>query len=113
MVAPQTFLVAEDGTGTAGHVELDCIVRRLVPTHEASVGMCGAPHADNGGSHEGGQVHVGAVHAHHNVEVAHEDEFLREAVEQGGHANAVGAAFGKSADEFPFLVASAEEEDAA
>lgn len=44
-VAAAAGFVAEDGAGTAYHVEADDVLLALVPAHEAAEGVGGAPDA--------------------------------------------------------------------
>ena len=69
---------AVDAARAAGQVGLYGVVGVLSEAHEAGIGVCGSPDADDGNADEGGEVHVGGVHREHKVEVAHDDEFLVE-----------------------------------
>ena len=76
VVATQAFLLAIDATGAAVHVQLYHVFRALVPAQEARVGMGGSPYAHHGRVYQRGQVHVGTVHAHHHVELTHQDQLF-------------------------------------
>lgn len=77
-ISTHAWLVAIDAARAARQVELHGIGWVLVPSHEASVWMGGAPDAHHRCIDKRSQVHIGAVHAYHHVQVTHEDEFLGE-----------------------------------
>lgn len=113
VIAPEARFVSVDAARPAVEVDLHGVVGVLSPSHESGQRVCGPPDAHHGCVDERGQVHVGRVHAQHDVEVAHQDQFLVEAPQRVG---SVGAVF-----VFPrpfvhlqlLLAAPSEEEDAA
>ena len=84
IVASHTWFIAIDAARAAWQVNLHGILAVLVPSHETCVRMGCAPYADHWCVHQGRQVHVGTVHAYHDVEMAHENKFLGETVQLGG-----------------------------
>ena len=81
IVTASTRFVAEDRAGTARERDLHGVVLLLIPPHEAGIGMGGSPDSHHGGVDERGKVHVGGVHAHHDIEMAHEDQLFMQVVE--------------------------------
>ena len=70
-VAAHAWLVAVDAARTARQVKLYDIVGALMPSHEACVRMSGSPDAYDRSIDERSQMHIGTIHAQHDVEMTH------------------------------------------
>ena len=78
VVAVAAVEVAVGGAGLAGEVGAEGVGAVLAEAVEAEVGMGGPPDADDGGAHDGGEVHVGGVHGDHQGECLHDFQFFGE-----------------------------------
>ena len=113
IVALCARLVAIDRAGTARQVNLHGIVDALVPAHEARIRVCGAPDAYHLGAHERCQVHIGAVHAEHDVETTHQHQFAMQTAHNGRRVGASGVSLLPLFKHGLFVFSASEEEDAA
>ena len=75
--------------------------------------MGGSPHTHHGGGSEGCQMHVGRVHRYEHLQMAHQNKFLVERLELGGHMYTLGKSLAPAGKGLVFLLTSAEEENAA
>ena len=71
-----TRLVAIDAARTARQVDLHGMEDILIPSHKACVRMCSTPNADYRCVNQGSQVHISTIHAEHDIQMAHQVEFL-------------------------------------
>lgn len=92
VVAKAAGLVAVLGTGAAVEGVLHRPVGVLTPAVEAAAGVGGTPKAHHRNAHAGGKMHVGRVHADHEVQLGYLFEFLVEAnfSGQGGRVGVTG-----------------------
>lgn len=111
VVAAEAWFLAEYRAGSARHRQLHHIVLALAPSLETAVGVGGTPYAHYGGAHERGQMHVGRIHRHHYVDMAHQRQLGREAVAFSGERAYTPIALGPSVEHLRFLIASTEKEN--
>ena len=77
IVTPMARTVAVNTAGaTVETIVLNGVLLRLVKSHEAGKGVRSSPDAHHGGGSQRSQVHIGRVHGNHDIQMAHEYQFL-------------------------------------
>ena len=61
--------------------------------------MCSSPNTNHGRVNQRSKVHIGAIHAHHHIEVAHQYQFLRYAVKHSRSVDALRVALNDAIDD--------------
>ena len=72
--------------------------------------MGSPPNANHGRINQRGKVHIGTIHAHHHVEVAHQHQFLRYATKHRRGVNTLRVARNHAVDDGIFVGPFAKEE---
>ena len=113
VVTAQTGLVAVDAAWPARQIQLHDAVGGLAITHETSVWMGGSPQADHRCPGKRGKVHVSAVHGQHDIEMAHQHQFLPQSRKLRRGIDALRITLLPLGKDLKLAVAAAEKENAA
>lgn len=75
--------------------------------------MSGSPNTYDGSVDKRSQMHIGTIHAQHDVEVAHQNEFLLQSIEMGGSIYNLLILFCPFIHYRGFILTTSEKEDVA
>ena len=82
-----------------------------MPAHETCVWMGSSPDAYYRSVNKRCQVHIGTIHAHHNVQMTNQDEFLFQSVKMRRSVNELWILLSPVVHHWCFVFTSTEKED--